>query len=81
MLLVSVPVEVVTVTKPVLAPLGTIALRYVPEFPFKATAAAVPLNETVLADVKPCPSISIVLPTLPAYGSRVTNGGRLPFQL
>ena len=62
LLLVSVPLEVVTLTYPVVAPLGTTALK---KFPATTTATAgVPLNLTVLDDVKPCPRISIVLPTL-----------------
>ena len=81
LLLVNVPLEVVTVTKPVVAPLGTIALRKVPVFPCKATAAGVPLKETVLAEVNPCPRNSTALPTLPEYGRRVTNAGRLAPQL
>ena len=79
LLLVNVPVEVVTVTNPVLAPLGTVALRKVPDT--TDAVAGIPLKLTAVDDVKPCPRISTVLPTLPEYGSRATNGGRLPFQL
>jgi len=63
LLLFSVPLEVVTVTKPVVAPLGTGAIRKVPVSDVGFTT--VPLKETVLVDVKPCPKNSIVPPTLP----------------
>ena len=63
MLLVNVPPGVVTVTNPEVAPLGTMAVRKVPDL--TVAAAGVPLNETVVVDVKPCPRTSIVSPTGP----------------
>ena len=78
-LLVNVPVEVVTVTEPVVAPAGTTANREVPDC--TVADAATPLNETVLVEVKPCPRISTVLPTAPINCTELTNGGRPPFQL
>ena len=69
------PPEVVTETIPVVVPAGTSAVRYVPVT--DAGFATVPLKDTVLLDVNPCPRNSIVLPTLPVYGSTDTNGVRL----
>jgi hypothetical protein len=51
LLLVKVPPDVVTRTKPVVAPLGTAAVKYVPDFTLGV--AVVPLKETVVVDVKP----------------------------
>ena len=78
-MLFNVTPGVVTVTKPVVAPLGTAAVKYVPDFTI--AVAAVPLKETVVADVKPCPRNSIVFPTLPEYGNRWVNGFKSAFQL
>src|SRR5579871_5794444 len=50
-LLFSVPEGVVTVTYPVVAPVGTTAVKYVPEETVKL--AEVPLNETFVVPVKP----------------------------
>jgi hypothetical protein len=63
LLLVKVPLEVVMVTRPVVAPLGTLAVRYVPDLTLRV--ADVPLNETVDDFEKPCPRNSIVAPTFP----------------
>jgi hypothetical protein len=63
LLLVSVPPDVVTFTKPVVAPLGTAAVKYVLDV--TVGVAAIPLKETVLVDEKPCPNSSIKFPTLP----------------
>jgi hypothetical protein len=63
LLLRKLPLEVVMVTKPVVAPLGTTAVKYVPDFTLRVEG--VPLKETVVADVKPCPRNSIVFPTFP----------------
>src|SRR5215471_14253290 len=52
-LLVRVLPGVVTVTKPVVAALGTVAVRYVSETTVKL--AEVPLNETLLVPVNPWP--------------------------
>ena len=51
LLLVRVPLGVVTVTKPVVAPLGTVAVRYVLDM--TAKVAAVPWNETAVVPVNP----------------------------
>ena len=51
LLLVSVPVGVVTVTRPLVAPPGTVAVRNVSET--TVNAAGVPLKETAVAPVKP----------------------------
>jgi hypothetical protein len=63
-LLLNVPLEVVTVTNPVVAPLGTVAPIKVPEYIFTEEAGT-PLNETVLVDVNPCPRIWTGFPTFP----------------
>jgi hypothetical protein len=62
LLLCKLPVEVVMVTRPVVAPVGTTAVKYVPDFTLGV--AGVPLKETVVDDVKPCPRNSTVFPTL-----------------
>jgi hypothetical protein len=62
LLLCKLPVEVVMVTRPVVAPVGTTAVKYVPDFTLGV--AGVPLKETVVDDVKPCPRNAIVFPTL-----------------
>ena len=54
LLLVSVPLGVVTVTYPVVAPGGTVAWMKV--FDTTVNVAAVPLNETPLVPVSPLPS-------------------------
>lgn len=63
LLLFNVPLEVVTVTRPVPAPLGTVAVKKVPDTTVRL--AVVPLKDTVVVDVKPCPKNSIVAATLP----------------
>jgi hypothetical protein len=68
LLLANVPVEVVTVTNPVVTPLGTVAFRKVPDT--TAAVAGIPLKLTVVADVNPYPRIPMVLPTLVQH----TNG-------
>jgi hypothetical protein len=74
LLLVSVPLGVVTVTKPVVAPLGTVVVKYVSDLAVKV--AAVPLKETAIVPVNPCPRTSTVFPTLPKVDTRLTNGPR-----
>src|SRR5579863_6151830 len=79
LLLCSVAFGVVTVTRPVVAPVGTTAVIYV----FDSTVnlvAAVPLNETALVPMNPCPRISTVAPTFPDVGSKLTNGLRPRFR-
>jgi hypothetical protein len=53
--LFSVPCAVVTVIYPVVAPLGTIAVRNVGLTTVKLAASQ--LNDTVLPEVNPCPRI------------------------
>src|SRR5450432_468075 len=73
-LLVRVPLGVVTVTKPPAAPLGTVAVRNVLAHTLKV--AGVPLKETAVVLLKPCPRIRIGVPTLPEVFTRRTNGAR-----
>ena len=54
-LLCKTPLGVVTVTNPLVAPVGTMAVRYVCETTWKV--AAVPLKETPVVPVNPCPRI------------------------
>lgn len=79
LLLFRLCVGVVTVTKPVVAPLGTVAVKYVPEITLKV--AAVPLKETPVVPLNPWPRISIVFPTLPEVDTRLTNGDAPMFRL
>jgi len=51
LLLVNSAVGVTTTTKPVVAPLGMLAFRYVLDF--KVKVAGIPLNDTVELAVKP----------------------------
>src|SRR5208283_1987416 len=74
LLLVKVPLGSVTVIGPVVAPAGTVAVRYVSDTMVKD--AGVPLKETPVAPVKPWPRISTTLPTGRAAGRKVTNGPR-----
>ena len=62
LLLVSVPLDVVTVIGPVVAPDGTVALRNVEERTVEV--AGVPLKETWLVLVKPWPRICTSEPTV-----------------
>ncbi len=64
--LVAVPPGVVTAMGPSVAPLGTVAVICVFEFTVKV--AAVPLNFTALAPVKPVPVITTDVPTGPLVG-------------
>ena len=50
-MLFKTPFGVVTVTKPLVAPVGTVAVRYVCETTWKV--AAKPLNETAVVPVNP----------------------------
>ena len=56
LLLVRVPLEVVTTTGPVVAPLGTTAVMYVSDQTLKLVADE-PLKVTLVAPVNPCPKI------------------------
>jgi len=62
-LLVSVPLGVVTVTGPEVAPAGTVVLIAVPEP--TVNVDAVPLKCTAVAPVKSVPRIVTLAPTLP----------------
>src|SRR5581483_330590 len=74
LLLASEPAGIVTVTGPVVAPLGTVAEIDVLLVTLKV--AAVPLKDTPVAPVKPCPRIWMEAFTLPEVGSRLANGVR-----
>ena len=64
--LVAVPPAVVTPTGPVVAPAGTCAVTSKSESTEKT--AAVPLNVTRLAPVKPVPVMDTLVPTVPLVG-------------
>jgi hypothetical protein len=74
--LVAVPPGVVTVTNPLVAPAGTVAVIWVLE-PM-VNAATTPLNRTTVAPTKFVPAIVTELPTAPVDGVReVIVGTRL----
>ena len=64
LLLLSFPLGVVTVKKPVVACSGTVAKMRVSDI--KLNFAATPLKETAVVPVKPCPRTLIIVPTLAA---------------
>ena len=70
--LVSVVEPVVTVTKSLLAPAGTMAVRKVE--PVSFLEAATPLNLTTEEELNPCPKIPICDPTLPDAAVRLMKG-------
>jgi hypothetical protein len=70
-LLLSVLFGVVTVTKPVVAPVGTAVLISVLETTLKV--AAVPLKLTLVALLRLFPRMRTVAPTSPEVGSLSTN--------
>ena len=73
-LLFSVLVGIVTVTKPVVAPVGTrVSIR---DFETTLNSAAVPLKLTLVAPVRSVPRILTARPTLPRVGRVSTNGPR-----
>src|SRR3984885_12284309 len=72
LLLFSLPPGVATVTNPVVAPLGTVAVMYVSETTLNVADA--PLKETPVVPVNPWPRISTNFPTLPEVDTRLTNG-------
>src|SRR5712692_8313768 len=74
-LLVKVPVEVVTVAGPVVAPAGSVAFIKVPRTTLKEDAGT-PLKLTAVAPVRSVPRIWITEPTLPLGTTNVTNGPR-----
>ena len=74
-LLVKVPVGVVTVTGPVVAPAGSVAFINVPRTTLKEDAGT-PLKLTAVVPVRSVPRIWITEPTLPLVTTNVTNGPR-----
>src|ERR1700733_9648688 len=74
-LLFRLPPGIVTVTMPVFAPAGTVAVRKVSEDILNV--AAVPSNETPVALLNPWPRIPIDFPTLPEVGSSAAYGAKL----
>ena len=80
LLLVRVPDVVVTVTGPVVAPLGTVACRKVVPLRVTVVAAALP-NVTTDELLKFCPRIPILAPTLPEVDSSAANGAAPMFRL
>ena len=71
--LVAVPISVVTVTGPVVAPAGTVVVT-VPEL-LTVKVAATPLNETAVAPVKFAPVIVTPVPARPKVGAKETMEG------
>src|SRR6476469_7809714 len=67
LLLLAVPPPVVTAIRPVLAPLGTVAVILVAETTVKL-AAAVPLKLTAVAPVKLVPVMVTTVPAGPEVG-------------
>src|SRR5439155_971037 len=67
--LVAVPAAVVTLSGPVVAPVGTVAWSVVSER--TAKLAAVPLKLTAVVRVKPLPLIVTTVPTGPAVGVKL----------
>ena len=63
---------VITFTNPVVAPAGTVAVRNVSDE--TVNAAAVPLKFTLVVPVRPCPRITIVLPTFPVQVTSPAKG-------
>src|SRR5438067_1500104 len=73
LLLVAVPAGVVTLSGPVVAPAGTVAVIFVPEF--TVNVALVPLNFTDVAPVKFVPLIVTLVPTGPLEGAKLVIVG------
>ena len=74
--LVAVPPGVVTLSGPVVAPVGTVAWIVVAEVTVKL--ALTPLNVTVVAPVKFVPLIVTLVPTGPLVGVKLVIVGALP---
>jgi hypothetical protein len=68
LLLLAVPTGVVTLMRPVVAPLGTIARAFVSESTVKADAA-VPLKAILVAPLKPSPDSVTEVPARPDEGA------------
>src|SRR5437667_2724707 len=73
--LVAVPPGVVTLSGPLVAPLGTVAAIEVDEFSEKLALA--PLNVTAVAPVKVVPLIVTLVPTGPPVGVKLVIVGAL----
>src|SRR5438105_2031825 len=71
--LLAVPPAVVTLTGPVVAPAGTVAVIALAEFTVKF--ALVPLNFTAVAPVKFVPLIVTLVPTDPLVGAKLVIVG------
>ena len=71
--LVAVPTGVVTVSRPLLAAAGTVAV--ICESESTVNDAAMPLNRTAVAPVKPDPAIVTVVPTEPFVGVSAQTQG------
>ena len=67
LVLVPVPAALVTLTAPVVAPVGTTAVSWMSETTVNVVAF-VPLKATDVAPVKPAPFTVTVVPTLPLVG-------------
>src|SRR5260370_14008492 len=65
---------VITLTTPVVAPPGTVAV--ISELETTLNTATTPLNVTLLAPVRLFPRILMSVPTLPQVGCVFTNGAR-----
>ena len=74
--LVAVPLGVVTLTSPVVAPTGTVAWMVVSEVTVKVAPNA--LNVTAVAPVKFVPLIVTLVPTGPLVGVKLVIVGALP---
>jgi len=72
--LVPVPLLVVTVINPEVAPAGTLVV-ICPSLSTVYGEAVVPLNFTALAPVKPLPLIATVAPVKPAVGVKPVTAG------
>lgn len=74
-LLTSLPVGVVSVIGPVVAPSGTVAVRNVSEI--TVNVAAAPLSETDFVPVNPCPRSPTEFLTFPHAGTIAAYGFKL----
>ena len=78
-LLLRVPLGVVTKTKPLVAPAGTVAA--ISELDTTVNTAVVPLNVTMVASVRFVPRMITGAPTLPKVVCVSTNGASPTFRL
>jgi hypothetical protein len=75
--LAPVPVTVVTLIKPLVAPPGTVAL-ICPSLSTLNVVAAVPLNFTAVVAEKPLPLMEMFAPTRPEAGAKLVTAGGTP---